>query len=98
MKEDWEAKITGTIKEIRKENLDKSGNNPKWKLHLVMEPDSVLAPDGVTLSDTPELAGWFKSLDVDPGDLAEGDKISVDGVGNGIAPDLLQLKAVRKHD
>ena len=45
---DWTLTVTGVVMRIDRENIDKSGRNPRYMLSFVVEPDgtpgSVIAP------------------------------------------------------
>lgn len=45
----WTATVTGTITGIDRDNVDKSGKNPKWLIRIHVEPTKVEAPPGKTL-------------------------------------------------
>ena len=74
----WRLTITGTIQEIEKTNIDKSGNNPRHNVHLMISADDVRRPEGeVTL---PEV---FKVRTDDAGlaalgSVAAGDRVKVE--------------------
>ena len=45
---DWTLTVTGVVTRIDRENIDKSGKNPRYMLSFIVEPDgrpgSVIAP------------------------------------------------------
>jgi hypothetical protein len=46
---DWVLRATGEVVAIDREDIDKSGRNPKYMLTLRLRPSSVEAPEGATV-------------------------------------------------
>lgn len=45
----WTATVVGRIIKLSRNNVDKSGRNPKWFINIVVEPVEIEAPHGKTL-------------------------------------------------
>ena len=97
---DWNLTVTGDVVRIDRENLDKSGRNPKWVLGFVVRadgPDAIDAPAGATLLD--ELV--IRCRDVELARLtdappAAGDRVEMTARASGPRPAMFYLTAVRR--
>lgn len=95
---DWHLTITGTVARIDREDLDKSGKNPKYMLSLVIEPaHEPRLPAGARLPA--ELAVRVKLADLprltrDP--IAPGDAVELTARAHGASPSTLALTAIRR--
>ncbi|MFT3710560.1 MAG: hypothetical protein QM817_23290 [Archangium sp.] len=47
---DWELQITGEIVRIEKDNIDKSGKNPRFVLTLFVEGEPTGIPEGAVVA------------------------------------------------
>lgn len=95
---DWDLAVTGTIARIDRENLDKSGRNPKYMLSLVIDPARTpTIPEGAMLPG--ELAVRVKSLDLPrltADELAPGDRVELTARAHGPRPATLKLTAIKR--
>ena len=46
---DWTLGVRGEVVRVERENIDKSGRNPRYMLSFVVRPQQVEAPAGATL-------------------------------------------------
>ncbi len=46
---DWTLRVTGEVVAIEREDLDKSGRNPKYLLTFRIRPSAIEKPDGATV-------------------------------------------------
>lgn len=94
---DWQLTVTGAIVRVDREDLDKSGRQPKLMLSFVIEPETLDAPPEATLPA--ELAIRIRDrelaqmIDAIP---APGDRVEMHARGNGPRPATLYLTAVRR--
>jgi hypothetical protein len=93
---DWTLSVTGEVVRIDRENLDKSGRNPRHMLTFVVRPEAVDAPAEATL---PEELG-IRCTELDLGRItkappAVGDRVEMKARANGPRPSTLYLTAVR---
>lgn len=91
---DWILTATGAVVRVERENIDKSGKNPRFLLRIVLAPESVDAPPEARLSV--ELV-----LQIQDRDLAKlgpepkpGARIKVKARGNGPSPATFYLTAI----
>lgn len=95
---DWDLAVTGTIARIDRENLDKSGRNPKFMLSLVIAPAAApTLPAGAQLPA--ELAVRVKSIDLPkltPDPLAPGNAVELTARAHGPTPTTLRLTAIKR--
>jgi hypothetical protein len=94
---DWILGVTGEVVAIDRENLDKSGRNPKYMLTFRIKPAEVEVADGATVPD--EIPVRVKDLDlarlakVAP---AVGDRVRMTAKASGPRPATFQLKTVER--
>lgn len=95
---DWELTITGAVARIDREDLDKSGKNPKYLLSIVITPDEVPpVPDGASLPA--ELAVRVKAIDLPRytrATIERGDRVRARARASGYRPSTLKLLALDK--
>lgn len=96
----WNLTAVGTITRVEREDVDKSGRNPKYMYTYALRPETTSGvPEGVTLPA--ELPLRAKSTDLermlgsaDP--FAEGDRIEVTARGSDAAPTSFYVTAAKK--
>ncbi len=95
---DWELTITGAVARIDREDLDKSGKNPKYLLSIVITPDEAPpVPDGASLPA--ELAVRVKAIDLPRytrETIERGDRVRTRARASGYRPSTLKLLALDK--
>ena len=95
---DWDLAVVGTVKRIDRENLDKSGRNPRYMLSLVIEPARApTLPAGARLPD--ELAVRIKGAELPRltrDEIAPGDSVELTARANGPTPSTLRLTAIKR--
>ncbi len=95
---DWDLAVAGTVVRIDRENLDKSGRNPRYMLSLVIDPARAPeVPAGARLPD--ELAVRVKSEDLPKltrDDIAAGDAVEVTARAHGPQPATLRLTTIKR--
>jgi hypothetical protein len=96
----WTMTAAGAIDRVERENLDKSGRNPRYMVTYFLRPERTGGvPDGVTLPD--ELPLRAKSAELEkmtgsPDPFAAGDRIEVSARGSDPTPTSFYLLAARK--
>lgn len=94
---DWTLRVTGEVIAIDREDLDKSGRNPKYMLTFRIRPSSVEAPDGATVPA--EIPVRIKDLELAKKIAkppAVGDRIAVTAKASGARPATFYLATVAK--
>ena len=94
---DWVLTVTGEIVRVDRENIDKSGRNPKFALTFIVRPtEGEGVPAGATLpAELP--------IRIHDRDLAKliarepvvGDRVVMSGKANGPRPATFYMTAVR---
>ncbi len=94
---DWTLTATGEVTRIDRENIDKSGRNPRFMLSFVLRAETIEAPEGTTLPDelTIRIADHelLRLADTEP---AVGERVEMKARANGPRPTSLYLTAVRR--
>jgi hypothetical protein len=94
---DWTLRVTGEVVAIDRQDLDKSGKNPKYMLTFRIRPSSVEAPEGATVPD--EIPVRIKDLELDkkmkPHPVV-GDRITVTARASGPRPATFYVATVAK--
>lgn len=92
---DWILRVTGDVVGIDREDLDKSGRNPKYMLTFRIKPVEIDAAHGATVPD--EVPVRIKDLDlariakVPP---AIGDRVRMTAKASGPKPATFTLQTV----
>lgn len=96
--DDWKLECTGTIERVERHDIDKSRDNPRIKIHLVVRPTeaSAEAPD----AELPELLtfGVMENeleLMCDPQPVA-GEEVRAEGRASGISPQHILLTSIAR--
>lgn len=96
----WRIEVEGTVLSVNRENIDKSGRNPKWKISFTMQvesPNPELLPPGYELTD--QVPWSVKSTDLARMNQEEprvGDRLRVTGQGDGLAPRSFGVKGLSR--
>jgi hypothetical protein len=97
---DWTLTVTGAIARVERENIDKSGRNPRFLLRLVIAPDGPDAIDAPAEARLPaELAVQITEIDLAQLGAAEpraGERVRLRARGNGPAPATFYLTGIEK--
>jgi hypothetical protein len=92
---DWILDATGAVVRVERENIDKSGRNPRFLLRIVLAPESVDAPPEARLPA--QLVIQVQESDLAKLGAAEpkaGARVKVKARGNGPAPATFYLTAI----
>jgi hypothetical protein len=95
---DWTLTVTGEVVRIDRENVDKSGGNPRYFYSFVVRPSApVEVPAGATIAAEPAIrvsgTDLARLIDAPP---AEGDHVEMKARASGARPATLYLTAVRR--
>lgn len=94
---DWTLRVTGEVVAIEREDLDKSGRNPKYMLTFRIRPSSVEKPDGATVPDEIPVrikdAELAKKLATPP---VVGDQVTVTARASGPRPATFYISSVAR--
>jgi hypothetical protein len=92
---DWNLVVTGEIVRVDREDVDKSGRNPKYFIQLTVRPRALEAPPEAQLGAQlvfrirdRELAAML------PREPAVGEVYRLTGAASGPRPELFYLKAI----
>jgi hypothetical protein len=93
---DWTLAVTGEVVRIDRENIDKSGRNPRHVLTFVVRPEALDAPAEATL---PAELG-IRCSEIDLARLTAmapevGDRVELKARANGPQPSTLYLTEIR---
>lgn len=92
---DWTLTVTGEIVRIDRENIDKSGRNPRYVLSFVVAPETHDAPAEATLPA--ELAIRIKDSELAalaPAEPRIGQRVTMRARANGPRPATFNLTAI----
>lgn len=94
---DWTLRVTGEVVAIEREDLDKSGRNPRYMLTFRIRPSSVDKPDGATVPD--EIPVRIKDVELAkklaPAP-AVGDRVTVTARASGPRPATFYVASVAR--
>ena len=94
----WRIVVVGTVLSVTRENIDKSGRNPKWKISFTMDvepPNPTLLPSGYEI--TSNVFWSVKSNDLNRMNQDEpkpGDRLKVTGQADGVSPKSFGVKGL----
>jgi hypothetical protein len=94
---DWTLTATGEVTRIDRENIDKSGRNPRFMLSFVLRTETLDAPEGTTLPA--ELAIRIADRELarlSPTTPAVGERVTMTARANGPRPTSFYLTSVRR--
>ncbi len=95
---DWTLSVTGEIVRVDREDIDKSGKNPKFNISFVLRPSAVegvpagaIVPDEIPIRVRDrELSAMTKAT------LEVGDCVVMQAKTNGPKPSVFNMTAVEK--
>ncbi|HTJ40581.1 MAG TPA: hypothetical protein VL463_00745 [Kofleriaceae bacterium] len=93
---DWSLTVTGTVARVDRENIDKSGRNPRFNLSIVITPEALDAPKGVTLPVELVFRIAERDLAKHGAEPKVGEKITVTGAANGPKPRLFSIATIKR--
>ena len=93
---DWTLKVVGEVVRIERENVDKSGRNPRYFLTFVIRPEQVDGvPEGAAVpAEIPIRIKDAELARMAPTPPAEGSRVVMRAKTNGPAPTSFYLTAV----
>jgi hypothetical protein len=94
---DWVLRVTGDVVAVEREDLDKSGKNPKYMLTFRVKPVELDAPDGATVpAEVPVRIKDSELARLTPQAPAVGDRVRLSAKANGPKPSTFYLTAVER--
>lgn len=94
--DDWSVTITGEVVRVDRENIDKSGQNPRYIYTFVVKPSALDGmPHGATLGDEVSIRTRDQDLEKLAATApAAGAQVVMTARASGARPRLLQLTAL----
>ena len=95
---DWTLTVTGEVTRIDRENIDKSGRNPKYLLSFIVKPETLDAPAEARVPAQVQFNSHERDLaQLTPTPPRVGDRVVMRGRGNGPAPAVFLLTSVERR-
>jgi hypothetical protein len=96
---DWTLTVTGVIARVDRENVDKSGRNPRYMLSFVItpeRPDDVVAPAEATLPAELAIRIADRELARFGPEPAVGERVTMTARASGPRPATFYLSGLRR--
>ena len=93
---DWTLTVTGEVVRVDRENIDKSGRNPRYMLSFVVRPEQLDAAAGATLPDELAIRIADRELPRLGAEPRVGEKVTMTARASGPRPATFYMQTLSR--